>query len=398
MAVEVFQYPQGEINMTIYLHPNSDNSLGEAYATAFLNCDEIFVLSAYLRDWKKFKISSQCTNATLIVGMDFGITRKSALSAALNWKDEIGGKCHFYVAENITGFHPKIVMWRRGSDRYLIIGSSNLTVAAFESNYEANLQIKISSKQYCEIESWIADVLANSVPVTTKWISTYQEAPVKAGEQRPRSTPPIGTPGGFVLPRFPSLAKAIAERRERQFAFTEVRQDFEEQVRNCALEKITEDDFYNWLVKNWNGSNWKLQGNGVFRHPKSATNWQILCAGLLRCIDSAEAERDMIVCDVYNYLESTKLVEVRKAFLTEMLCHFFPNEYPLWNAPVEIWLKKIDATSDRPRGMSVGEKYIWLANQLRLAIRSNPGYPVHDLAELDHVIWAYCKHKGWLDN
>ena len=76
--------------MTLYLHPDSKGTLAKAYEDAFQSAQEIFVLSAFLRDWKSFEIGNQCTNATLIVGKDFGITRKKALNQTLAWKLESG--------------------------------------------------------------------------------------------------------------------------------------------------------------------------------------------------------------------------------------------------------------------------------------------------------------------
>lgn len=383
--------------MTIYLHPESDQSLADAYESAFRNADEIFVLSAYLKDWKNFEISEDCENATLIVGKDFGITRKKSLRDGLTWRNNNRGICHFFVADKIDGFHPKIALWRQGDERFLIIGSSNLTVAAFESNYEANLRIKIDEKRYEEISSWIADILAKSRPVTQQWINEYQEAKIDPQPRKRKSTPPVKVENNiFKLPNFPKLAKALAERKERAFAFEEIRDKFVLAVNQCANGEIEQDDFYDWLIKNWNGAEWKFQGNGIFRRSKTATNWQRLCMALQNCIN-AENDRDKTVQKEYDELEESGEAEVRKAYITEMLCHFFPEDYPIWNKPVTTWLTKIGAAQTRPRGLSAGEKYIWLAQQLRNAIQANPDYPAKNLAELDHVIWAYCDYKGWLE-
>jgi len=383
--------------MTIYLNPSPNLLLYDAYVSAFENASEIFVLSAYLRDWKKFKLSNECNNATLIVGKDFGITRKKALSDALIWKNEHDDICHFFVADKIDGFHPKIVMWRQEKERFLIIGSSNLTVAAFESNYEANVKIKINEKHYQEISNWITDILQKSRPVDQKWINSYKEAEMPTHRSREPSQTIINVIGSLNLPKFPGLAKAIAERKERIYAFEEIKIELEQVVIDCASGEISQDDFYDWLIQNWNGEKWKFQGSGIFRHNKKATNWQMLCESLKHCI-TADGHRDTVVQTEYDKLESSRQVEVRKAFLTEMLCHFFPDDYPLWNVPVTTWLTKIGTTKNRPWGLSEGEKYIWIAKQLRTSIQQNPNYQATNLAELDHVIWAYCYYKGWLKN
>ncbi len=156
--------------MTIYLHPDTEKKLSKVYKKAFANAIEIFSISAYLRDWKCFDISANCESAILIVGKDFGITRKQALTKALDWKNNIGKNCHFYVATEIDGFHPKILLWKENQNgrlkNYLIVGSSNLTIAAFNKNYEANIKVKISDDSYDKISIWIATILSFSRPVT----------------------------------------------------------------------------------------------------------------------------------------------------------------------------------------------------------------------------------------
>lgn len=77
-----------------------------------------------------------------------------------------------------------------------------------------------------------------------------------------------------------------------------------------------------------------------------------------------------------------------------MLCHLFPNHYPLWNTPVVTLLRKKDVLKFT-KARTVGEKYITIANVLRNALVENQNYPASNLAELDHIIWAYCKYMNW---
>lgn len=381
--------------MTLYLHPDSQGILATAYREAFETADEIFALSAYLRDWKAFPLAKGCKNATLVVGKDFGITRKQALIDALAWKRAKQGIAHVYVAANIDGFHPKIVTWRCDDVHYLIVGSSNLSIAAFETNYEANLRIKISEERYQEITHWIADILGRSVPLNQGWIDGYVEAAPPPRGAAPKKTHRPLPSSGLIPPRFPGLAAALAERKDKVAAFAPIRDEFEQRLRQCANRRISGHTFYAWLIENWNHTEWKFQGNGIFRHPRTATDWSLLCRALVAIIDCAEAKRDQKVQSEYDKLEASGRAEVRKAFITEMLCHFFPDDYPLWNAPINTWLREEGFTKQRPRGLSEGEKYIWLAQQARAALQADPDYPAQDLAELDHVIWAYCRHRGW---
>lgn len=380
--------------MALYLHPSPNCQLADAYEEAFQEAEEIFVLSAYLRNWKKFKTSDSCKNSTLIVGKDFGITRKQALSECLEWKKELTYHRHVYVADKIDGFHPKIVIWKVGGEYYLIIGSSNLTVAAFETNYEANLKIKISQNRYEEVLDWIADILKKSSVLTKNWIASYNEAPSPKIAKNPAPLIPPVNPGNLKLPKSPLLASVLSSRKDQQAAFEEIRDEFVNLVRECANGRLSSDNFYDWLIENWNYSEWKFQGNGIFRQKIGSTNWRKLCKALVACIDCPRDNRDEMVIEIFDKLEVAGDVKVRRAFLTEMLCHFFPEEYPLWNTPVVKWLRSIKATKNRPRGLSVGGEYLWLAQILRQALQLNPNFPAENLAELDTAIWAYCKHKG----
>ena len=379
--------------MTLYLHPSSACPLSDAYEKAFKEAEEIFVLSAYLRDWKKFDASNECSNATLIVGKDFGITRKQALYDCLEWKKEGTRSRHVYVADKIDGFHPKIVVWKANGEHYLIIGSSNLTIAAFATNYEANLRIKISEDRYREILDWVADILKKSSALTRNWIASYNEAPTPKNTKNPTPSTQTASPGHLTLPRSPMLASMLSHRKDQQAAFEEIRNEFEDVVRNCANGILTSGKFYDWLIEHWNNSEWKFQGNGIFRQKIGSTNWKKLCQSLVTCIDCPEANRDQTVVNIFNQMEMAGDVQARRAFLTEMLCHFFPDDSPLWNTPVVEWLKSINATNNRRRGLSIGEKYLWLAGILRQAVQLNPNFPAENLAELDTAIWAYCKHK-----
>jgi hypothetical protein len=385
--------------MTIYLHPESDQGLANAYREAFSNAIEIFAISAYLRDWECFETSSNCEAAILVVGKDFGITRKSALEKALDWKNYVGKKCHFYVVTEINGFHPKILLWKENRNRqtkhYLIIGSSNLTIAAFNSNYEANIRIGISEESYNKITNWIATILSFSRPVTKTWIDQYQEQNLPQSRKPQKQIRPDNITG-LLLPEFPSLAVVLAQRREQVYAFDDIKVEFVRVVRECAQDgsQKSQREFYDWLINNWNGQDWKFQGNGVFRRDWQNTNWHLLCVALVNVLDCSANDRDRIVIDNYNTLESSNQVEVRKAVVTEMLCHFFPDLYPLWNTPVVTWLKNMNKWN-ASRSLSIGEKYIYLANTLRNALSENENYPARNLAELDHIIWAYCKYEGW---
>jgi phosphatidylserine/phosphatidylglycerophosphate/cardiolipin synthase-like enzyme len=42
----------------------------------------------------------------------------------------------------------------------MLVGSSNLSQAAFEANYEANVAVEIDAKTYLRAQEWIDDIIA----------------------------------------------------------------------------------------------------------------------------------------------------------------------------------------------------------------------------------------------
>jgi hypothetical protein len=80
----------------------------------------------------------------------------------------------------------------------------------------------------------------------------------------------------------------------------------------------------------------------------------------------------------------------RGAWLSEMLCHFYPDKYPIVDKPVKLWLKSIKYRS--PLNSSEGSRYIDLAIKLRFAMKENSFNSARNLIELDSAIWQ------WADN
>ena len=86
------------------------------------------------------------------------------------------------VADGISGFHPKAVFWKNQSGNcFAIVGSSNLTKAAFETNYEANVFSKISVSEYSEAKTWVNSIEKQAVAVSEDWLARYNEATLTGG-------------------------------------------------------------------------------------------------------------------------------------------------------------------------------------------------------------------------
>jgi hypothetical protein len=159
--------------------------------------------------------------------------------------------------------------------------------------------------------------------------------------------------------------------------------------KRCANGVISSSAFYEQLPQYWSyeiGD--RLQGRGWERQGKSA-DFRLLSESYLRILASHEDDRDDSVAEEIDHL-AAQGVPARTAFLSEMLCLEFPQEYPVLNDPVHKYLEHVKF--EAPRGASEGAKYIDLAKKLRFSLIQNPDHVARNIAELDSVIWlAYGK-------
>lgn len=86
----------------------------------------------------------------------------------------------------------------------------------------------------------------------------------------------------------------------------------------------------------------------------------------------------------------------RRAWLSEMLCHYLPQLYPISNKPVDKW--QADVKLHGRRGMTEGQRYVDLAQKLRLAVQHHHPAGARNLAELDGAIWRWAKDHGLLQS
>ena len=165
--------------MELLLHaPNIDCDLSRCYKQAFKNAVELFVVTAYLTDWDtSLELNPKCRSFRVITGRDFGITRKAACEKVIGWLSS-ERKAQFMVADRIGGFHPKAVFWKeeKGSC-FAIVGSSNLTQAAFGMNYEANVFLPLSETDYVKGKEWVKQIEKHSVVMSEDWLKKYKESP-----------------------------------------------------------------------------------------------------------------------------------------------------------------------------------------------------------------------------
>jgi HKD family nuclease len=373
----------------LILHtPDSNGELRDIYRHAFTNAVELFIVTAFLTEWDtSLELSAGCRRFRVITGKDFGITKKAACTSLMGWLPPTR-KHEFMVADRISGFHPKAVFWKEKSGRtFAIVGSSNLTLAAFETNYEANSYGSLTTTEYARAKSWIKGIEKQAVVVSEDWLGKYNEMPSPHSggskpqdEDEPDTIPLVG----FKLPKPSGMSKNIAERREQLAVYEKKEKSLTSLFRRCAKREIESSQFYDELPKYWSyevGD--RLQGAGWERKGKNS-DFQDLSRSFVAIIDAADEDRDDVVVEEIDRLCKAG-VPARGAFLSEMLCLRFPDEYPVLNKPVHQYL--IDVKFKAPDGASEGVRYLDLAKKLRFSLLQNQRHPAKNLAELDTVIW-----------
>lgn len=373
--------------MDIVLHePSKPTALAEHYRKALKEAVELYIVSAYLTEWDpELKFQATCRRFRLIVGKDFGITRKEACLRALRWLPS-ERKGDFLVADQIIGFHPKAAFWRDADGQtFMLVGSSNLTRAAFGKNIEANVFSPIPEKQFLEAKQWIAWIEERSVPMSESWLEQYVEASreTSGGTRKAAEAElPVVT---FQLPMPTDMSRLLRERREQLSVQASVKPRLVRFFRNAATGAINSAQFLSELRTywDWNVGN-RIQGKGWERRGGGA-DFNEIARAFVTILDASKLERDDVVREELDLLHASRN-PARKAFLSEMLCLCFPAEYPVWNDPVKRFLATNHFKS--ARGATEGTRYVDMARKLRAALRSDPTYPAKNLAELDTLIWV----------
>jgi hypothetical protein len=163
----------------------------------------------------------------------------------------------------------------------------------------------------------------------------------------------------------------------------------------CSSGSITNSQFWARFWDLWGRHSSRFQGSGLQFTAKSA-DWKQACGALITILDAGKtlsgAQLDHVVAGEIDRLKSGHNA-ARGAWLSEMLCHYFPERYPIKNAPVRKWLRRNRWQSDR-RGATEGQKYIDLSKQLRRAVRVHKPAGARNLAELDAAIWRWVHDRA----
>lgn len=384
--------------MDLLIHtPNTKSALTSYYERAFKNAVELFIVSAYLTEWDStLTLNPACRRFRVIIGSDFGITRKAACEKVLQWLPP-KRKSQFMVADGIGGFHPKAVFWKdQKGDCFALAGSSNLTRAAFDTNYEANVFCRVSDADYLRGKKWVKDIEKQSVIVSEDWLKQYKEAVRPQVEKRSGKKVQGAAPVvELKLPTPSGMERHIKLRRKALAVYQTQKASLERLFRRCASKRISSEKFYEQLPDFWSSEvGDRLQGAG-FEIKGKHGDFQALSQSFIRILDATDDDRDDVVQEEIDRLSEMK-VPTRGAFLSEMLSLRFPKDYPVLNDPV--WRYLNAKRYKTPRKASEGARFISLAKTLRESLLQNPDHPAKNLAELDTVIWlGYGKKREKAD-
>jgi hypothetical protein len=394
------------------------STLRGVYERAFAEAEELFIVSAFLTEWQSsLKLNPRCSAFLLIVGADFGTTRRAALEAALRWLPKRFPQGVLAFNQRGTAFHPKAMLWReRDGSCYMLVGSSNLTRAAFDSNVEANVTLKLDEEDYLHAMTWLSDIADRSVEVNKTWLSTYVEAPVRGGngnegrkgakrsEADGDGAEPIQAPVFDLSLEVRGAAdrklfnQYLAIRRDQKATFdASAREPLISLVLSSATKaswsKRDDQHFYGELVRLWGSTNEIRMGGDQWQMTGKHADYRELARSLKAVIEARNVERDAVVVRERDRLHGLR-VPTRAAVFTELLCHLYPKRYPILDAPVRAWRQHVGF--DFRVGGSEGERYLRLARAMRAALRQDGPQElgIKDLAELDVLIWLNFRRDG----
>jgi hypothetical protein len=373
--------------MELILSPGNDGpkKLQAAYQRAAQRASELYIASAFLTAWPiKAHLSKKCHKAYVVVGTDFGATRKQALRDALKWLPP-RFKHQMFAVKPSPGrsFHPKLLVWREGAKYYCLVGSPNPTGAAFGGNYEATCQISLTRAQFETAARWVRALTHRDLsdPVDASYISDYVERklPIKAGSSPARKSRAkrIKVPARLTE----ELKADLEDRRKQMRAFRVAAPKLKRLIRGCASGVLPATTFYERMTRLWEPGQFQSK---VWSVAGKRADWRQACASLQRVLNGAahayESELDEAVREEIDLLAKAGS-PVRRAWFTEMLCQFLPDHYAVDNSPVRRFLA---AKGRRVVAGSEGAKYIDLVRRLRSEQKQSVA---KNLGELDILIF-----------
>lgn len=382
--------------LKLFLHSDiqATHELDTVYERAVTEAVELYILSAYLTHWTiKSSLNSKLREFKFIFGQDFGLSKKVAINSVLKWLPS-QLKFNFMVAQDIQGFHPKALFWKNESNEYYaLIGSSNLTNAAFSINYEANVLTNISESDFLHAKEWITLISAKSIPVSEDWLEKYQETEISYCKKSNFKKTAMDS---LIAKIPPYNEKLVFARRKQMQNHQTVRRELKNLIKRCSESKISNEHFYICINKWWSWENEnndkgignRFQSRGWIRKGKGS-DFQKLCLALQKVFDASDELRDYIVAQQIDWLSHCK-VPTRGSVFSELLCQEYPDKYPVLNEPIKEFLK--DNKFKAARGSSEGSRYIDLSLKLRALLDKQS--QIKNLAELDVLIQEKYRKKN----
>lgn len=383
--------------------------LRSVYRSAFERASEIYLANAFLTEWPSdLTLNPRCSIFRLVIGADFGTTRKAAVEASLDWLPVRFRGCILAFNQQGVSFHPKSMLWKEhDGTHHVLIGSSNLTNAAFTRNVEANVTLRLSATEYEHALAWFTEIESRSVEVNERWLDAYEEAPVRAPRRDPENANDVvGTDEDdeeVDAPVFDlalelqtaeerrDFSEFLAQRRQQRATFdAQVKRDLTTLIYASAARSTWTDEnnleFYDELIRLWGKDHTTRMGGMQWVIRGKHANHQELARSLAAVLNARANERDAVVQTEKDRL-SVAGVSTRRALFTELLCHLFPTKYPILDGPVRRWRSEVGF--DERIGGTEGERYLRLARAMRAALHeAGPqALDIKNLAELDTLIW-----------
>lgn len=376
----------------IFLNPEDNISLQKVYTKVFQEADEIYLATAFLTEWSFNDVKlGNCKQFVAIVGTHFGLTKKKACRDLMKWlPPSLRSHIYAFPFEQQSTFHPKVLVWKKGDKYFSLIGSSNLTSAAFNKNYEINVENEIDAEDYKRIVEWFKDRSDQSQVMSQSWIESYVESTFVYRSKKGKKEPDEKV-FDVRIPHGEESVKILKGRRKQMEVFKTKKTKILEMMKQNSSGELSNKKFWSTFHGLWHcrfdePDEFRFQGNGIERTCANA-NWREATTAFLTIFEKHRNgnifELDKVVAEQIDALKEKKN-PARKAWLSEMLCQFFPDAYPLLDDPVKNWVKKIGWEIDR--GGTEGKKYVDLATRLRSVVKENKPF-VNNLAELDALMW-----------
>jgi len=201
--------------------------LQRALAECMGRCSRVFIAAAWMREGFANKELLHCKRPyQAVIGTDFGMTDPTTVERV--WK--AAGRSDAIRLFPATGrtFHPKLYIFEGKDSWEVLVGSANMTAAAFTENHEAMVHLRlepdVAADWVAEWQKWwsacdklTTSLLADYSRQAAKWsaasivnISKRDDLDVRSAKlpSKAKKGSRIGSPGSSDLPRLSDVLAA----------------------------------------------------------------------------------------------------------------------------------------------------------------------------------------------